>query len=153
MSSKNIDLDKDILNLTLDIAEESTKNHHTLIEQGVIIDSLKSKEDQINNNLKTSSVYLSKINSYANMITKYFSKDYYHKPVISENRDTIENRKDSDYQFTDDIKKNLEIIKNIQLNISNELDDQIDALKYHSNKISQLDSNVKNLHSRIRFLD
>jgi hypothetical protein len=161
---KHLDLEKKILNLANDIAQESQKNYETLIEQGNTINTLKNTENKIDYQLKNSSLYLRRIGSYAYRITKFFTKDYYYsKPqeTISEPvqmssipvaTSTNVNVNDTD-NFELALKKNLKIIKNIQLNISNELDDQIHELNQHNDKILQLDAKVKDLNNTIQFFN
>lgn len=164
---KHLDLEKKILNLTDSIALESQKNYETLAEQGNTINTLKNTENKIDFQLKNSSLYLRRIGSYAYRITKFFTKDYYYsKPqeTISEpvqmssipisstpsvSNTSLNSNQPDNFELA--LKKNLNIIKNIQLNISHELDDQIHELNQHNDKIPQLDNKVKDLNNTIQF--
>jgi hypothetical protein len=164
------DLEKKILDLTNVIAQESYKNHQILAEQGESIDSLREHENQMNYNLQKSTRHLHKIGSYANGITKFFTKEYYYPPVKEEvnknkspiqmsplykniddpvNSDVVNNINYPSSEFELNLKKNLQIIKNIQLTILNELDGQINELSSHHDKISNLNMAITNLNNRI----
>lgn len=176
IDAKQVQLEKEILDLASSIAEESYHNHQRLNEQGESINSWNKDEDQMTYQLKKSDQYLKKIGAYANRITKFFTKDYYYPPVKEETErvikmqsidfDSIEGIEDPDNpdldellnlnlvdepdtEFEENLKKKLEIIKNIQLTISDQLDDQIEELKHHNNTVETLDDKVKDLSRKI----
>lgn len=160
-------LDEEILTLVGSIAETSYQNHQRLADQGEIIHSWNNDENKMNYKLKQSTQYLNKIGSYIYSVSKFFSKNYYYPPIqkmenpsttIKDIKVNFEDTKtflslnlidDPNYELEENLKKKLEIIKNIQLNITDQLDDQIEELKNHDNTISKLKSEVNLLDQKI----
>jgi len=187
-TEKQRNLERDILELTSSIAEESYQNHQRLADQGEAINLWNKDENKMNFKLKKSAQYLRKIGSYAHRVSKFFSKDYYYPPTLAPDDekekevdhlitmkeidfDLIDDLEDPDnpnlenllslnlvddptYEFEQNLKKKLEIIKSIQLTIADQLDNQIEELKNHDDEFSRLNSQVQHLDREIlRHLD
>lgn len=172
LNDSTISTREEILKITDDIADSSYKNCQRLNTQGEIIDGWNREEVDIKYNLEKSNQHMNKIDSFAHGISKFFTRSYW-KPTKKEEipkkseserkTRTLEeltldknlmdlqlNSSDQyDFEFEKEIKKRLDIIKNFQNEISNQLDEQNNELKEHQNSISNLKSKINHLDQRI----